>query len=64
MELLTVKELAQYLKCSTSCIWVLKREHKIPIQQGIASKVLFDKDDIDKYLKENKTIVFAKETKC
>lgn len=63
IELITVKEVAKLLRCSESCIWKLKRENKIPVQKGIASKVLFNKDDIDKYLKDNKTIVLIEGTK-
>ena len=60
-ELLTVKELAKWLRCSESCIRKLKREKIIPVQKGIASKVLFNKKDIDEYLEKNKKNIIESE---
>ena len=43
---MNVKELAQYLKCSESCIRNMVRENKIPFFR-INSKLNFKKDSID-----------------
>lgn len=47
-----VKEVAKYLRCSESCIRRLKQESKIPYFR-IAKKVLFDKDMIDEWIRQN-----------
>lgn len=48
-EIMNIKELSKYLRCSDSCIRKLKRENSIPYFK-ISSKVLFDKAKIDTWL--------------
>lgn len=48
-EIMNIKELSNYLRCSDSCIRKLKRESKIPYFK-ISSKILFDKEKIDEWL--------------
>ena len=48
-EIMDMKELSKYLRCSDSCIRKLKRENKIPYFK-ISSKILFDKAKIDNWL--------------
>lgn len=50
-EILNVKELSMYLRCSESCIRKLKREKKIPYFR-VSGKILFDKEKINMWLKE------------
>jgi len=47
-----VKEIAEYLGCSESTARKLVREEKIP-HYRIYSKILFDKNEIDKWLSDN-----------
>lgn len=54
-EVMNIKELSKYLKCSASCIRKLQREKKIPYFR-VASKILFDKDKIDHWLSESEVI--------
>lgn len=54
-EVMNIKELSKYLKCSTSFIRKLQREKKIPYFR-VANKILFDKDKIDHWLSESEVI--------
>lgn len=47
-----VKEICQYLKISESCIRKAIKENRIPYFK-IMSKILFDKETIDKFINEN-----------
>lgn len=51
MEVFTVKELANYLKCSISTVRKLVRESKIPFFK-VASKINFSKVRIDEWVHE------------
>jgi excisionase family DNA binding protein len=51
-KIFNVKELCQYLKISESCIRKAIRENKIPFFR-IMSRVLFDKEAVDKYISDN-----------
>lgn len=60
-EVMNIKELSKYLKCSNSCIRKLQREKKIPYFR-VASKVLFDKEKIDNWLSENEVSYISQKT--
>lgn len=45
----SVKEVSKYLNVSESCIRKAIREHKLPYFK-VMSKILFDKEQIDKYI--------------
>ncbi len=51
-EVMTVKEVSEYLRCSESCIWKLKRELQIPFFR-VGKKVLFDKEKINNWIEIN-----------
>jgi len=50
-QILNIKELAEYLNCSVSCIRKLKDENKIPYFR-VASKILFDRLTIENWIME------------
>ncbi|GAA0472747.1 helix-turn-helix domain-containing protein [Alkalibacillus silvisoli] len=52
-DLLTVKELESKLKMSRSTIYRLRKNEGMPYYE-IGGKILFDLEDVTKWLKENK----------
>ena len=51
MEILTVNELAEYLKCSISTVRKMVRNNAVPYFRT-SKKINFDKQAIDKWVKE------------
>ena len=49
MEVMNVKELAEYLKCSESSVRNMVRDNKIPVFK-INSKLNFNKESIDNWI--------------
>lgn len=60
-EMMTVKELSNYICVSETTIRKLIRESKIPFIR-ILSKILFKKEDIDEWINKNNNQSSGKET--
>lgn len=48
---ITIKEVAEYLGYSANYLYKLARSKKIPSYQPTGNKILFDKEEIEKWVK-------------
>jgi putative excisionase len=51
---ITIKEVAEYLGYSVGYLYKLVSKKEIPFYQPTGSKILFDKNEIEKWVKKNK----------
>ena len=51
---ITIKEVAEYLGYSVGYLYKLVSKNEIPFYQPTGSKILFDKNEIEKGVKKNK----------
>lgn len=51
---ITIKEVAEYLGYSVGYLYKLVSKKEIPFYQPTGSKILFDKNEIEKWAKKNK----------
>ena len=51
---ITIKEVAKYLGYSVGYLYKLVSKKEIPFYQPTGSKILFDKNEIEKWVKKNK----------
>lgn len=52
---ITIKEVAEYLGYSVGYLYKLVSKKEIPFYQPTGSKILFDKNEIEKWVKKNKS---------
>jgi excisionase family DNA binding protein len=52
-ELLTAREIADYLKINIQTVWKYTRERKIPIAGRVGRNYLFRKESIDNWMRSN-----------
>lgn len=51
---ITIKEVAEYLGYSVGYLYKLASKKEIPFYQPTGSKILFDKNEIEKWVKDGK----------
>lgn len=58
-ETLTMKEVAEYMGCSTNWLYKLTSEGKIPFYKPFGKMIFFKKSEVDAFLQTNRQSTFA-----